>query len=83
MYAFGNTIFRNDLRRSLPRENSTVPGYVKHVHAQDGCREHVQSYALYETWKGRRAVTFCSEPDCILNKIADDELAEIGCERKS
>jgi hypothetical protein len=28
MYAFGNTIFRNDLRRSLPRENSTLRALI-------------------------------------------------------
>ena len=72
-----DTIFHDGSRHWLPREDASVPGWIKHVHCE-GSRDHVLSYSLYENWRGSRAIRRCSEPKCIINKIAADELAEIG-----
>ena len=59
-----------------PSKPSSEAGWIKHVHC-DGARFHVPTYVLYETWRGSRAVTWCSEPKCIMNKTAIDTLKEI------
>ena len=72
-----DTIFLDKLPWCPPTEDASEPGWIKHVRCA-GARFHVPSYGLYENWRGQRAITRCSEPRCILNKIAADKLAEIG-----
>lgn len=77
MIAALETIFIDDPRSWPPVEKASDPKWIKHVHC-NGARFHVPSYSLYENWRGSRAVTWCSEPRCVLNKIACDDLVEIG-----
>lgn len=64
-------------RWHLPYEESSIPGYVKHVYCE-GSRGHVLSYGGYSDWMGKiHAVNHCSEPKCIVNYRAEQQLAEI------
>jgi hypothetical protein len=51
--------------------------WIKHVHCE-GMRFHVLRWSGYGNGFGRRciAITRCSEPDCIVNKIADEQIEE-------
>jgi len=51
--------------------------WIKHVHL-DGARFHVLSWLGIGGSFGYKctAITRCSEPDCIINKIADEQMEE-------
>jgi len=74
---FDDIIFVDDPRSWPPHEKASHPKWIKHVHC-DGARFHAPTFSLYESYRGNRAVTWCSEKRCIMNKIACEELAEIG-----
>lgn len=53
-----DTIFLNDVPLCPPVEQSSIPGYIKHVHC-DGVRFHVLSWSTL----GKK----CSEKSCVVN----------------
>lgn len=77
MYLGDNEIFLDELPRGIVFETKINPNekWVKHIHC-DGARFHVLRWLLYGGIFGDRGITItrCSEPDCIVNKIADEEI---------
>ena len=60
-----NEIFLDGIPKSLfrvPREPSSVDGYIKHVRCE-GARFHVLSYSSLGV--------HCSEPKCVINSRRD------------
>ena len=51
--------------------------WIKHVHCE-GARFHVLSWLGHGGGFGRKciAITRCSEPNCIVNKITDEQMEE-------
>lgn len=72
-----DTIIHDGDRWFLPSEPASIPGYVKHA-VCEGSREHVLSWSLMRGPKGDAAIEHCSEPRCICNKIAADDMKRIG-----
>jgi hypothetical protein len=74
---FKDVLFIDNPRSWPPCEPASDPDWIKHVHC-DSARWHTPSWGLYHSWRGERAIERCSQACCIVNKIAAEQLAEIG-----
>lgn len=79
MFLGDNQIYLNELPEFEIPEVKVDPNekWIKHVHC-NGARFHVLRWLGYGGGFMRKsiAITRCSEPNCIVNKIADEQIEE-------